>query len=218
MSVKNASSDATFVSASSRYSALFSKSEFTTVSDDDSFDPSTIQTTRSRTWQNTPFKIEYALSTTEFPPLTPKVSATAPTTTTDDDTIQTAIAAAIAKSEAKTQAALQAATEKMDARIKEIEVSVSKVADQILASLQGPNTPFVTKVDHLQLRSDFSALSTKMDAMMDILINKPNGSTTETPSKKRQNTASSPPRPTAHAPSAPSSPDTQMEEEECELE
>jgi hypothetical protein len=169
-----------------KYSQLFSEVA-TLASDNSSFDPSTIKTTRSNAWtRRPPMKIEYDVTATAFPPL-PKKPSTVDTPVTQAVTVesdnnvshaeqlQVAIDAAIKQAETTHEEKLKALTASMDARMTTLEESLNTIVAKVVAStyksLHNSDTFANTKQDHLPLQTDVNGINTKVDALIQPIHN-----------------------------------------------
>jgi hypothetical protein len=183
-----------------KYSQLFSEVA-NQASDNSSFDPSTIKTTRSHAWtRRPPMRIEYDVTATAFPPL-PKKSSTVDTpitqaVTVESDNLQNAIAeavqqvkadnssqadhfqstidAAIKQAEATNEEKLQAFTATTDARMTALKASLNTIVAKVVASTYESlhnSGTFVTKHDHIRLQTDVNGINTKLDALIQLIHN-----------------------------------------------
>jgi hypothetical protein len=186
--------------AATKYSQLFSEVA-TQASDNSSFYPSTIKTTRSHAWtRRPPMRIEYDVTATAFPPL-PKKSSTVDTPITQAVTIesnnlqhaidkavqqvkaghssqadqfQAAIDAAIQQAEQTNAEKLKAFTTTMDARMTALKASLNTIVEKVIASTYESlhnSDTFVTKQDHIRLQTDVNGINTKLDALIQLIHN-----------------------------------------------
>ena len=221
----------------SKYSTVFSEVMSET---NDSYDASTIKSTRSPAWKTRPpIDISYILNNDTFPPL-PKASTriiNTPTTTTEpteQDKIPSAISEALKQLEAQHRAELEEFKFAMEAKIADIETQMKElgqtVAIQTYKALVHEDSPLVTKIEHTKLQQEIRIISTQLTTIMQHLKlicdsespdgpNKPSTPDSPTRITKRSKPSNTPERPKTRAltknqsssSSATSSPDTEME-------
>jgi hypothetical protein len=194
-------------SMASKYSQLFTT---TSSLGSDSFDPSTIQTVKTKTnaWiKNPPMRIEYSATADAFPPLPSKSHAqdtqtTASSTRADLSTLTSQIDDALRKLETEYQEKIDTMTQVMDQRIAALEKTmadmVTTIVEKTYTSLLREDSPIASKYDHLLLSNDVKSVHTKLDALL-TMLQPPSHSTDSalSPSRpgKRANISKTPEKP-----------------------
>jgi hypothetical protein len=145
----------------------------------ESYDASTIKTSRSNAWkQRPPLDISYVPTAEAFPPLpkkTPISTATQSTTseTLDEDTIQSAISSAIKTLQEQHRLELEKLKEDMDHKIAAMETKMNslgqQVATQTIQVLTNDESPLVTKKDHAQLQHEMSMITMQLSTLIKIV-------------------------------------------------
>lgn len=157
------------------YSAVF-KDALSIASD--TYDASTIQTTRTNAWKNRPpVAISYIPTVDAFPPLTTRKKQTpvTPSFTSemlDEDTIQSAITVAINKLEEQHRAELTQLKTEMQQKIEAMEIQMKELGQQVAVqtyqALVKDESPLVTKKDHAHLQHELSMISTQLTTFINL--------------------------------------------------
>lgn len=147
----------------------------------ESYDASTIKTTRSNAWkQRPPLDISYVPTAEAFPPL-PRKTTQLPTATStmsetlDEDTIQSAISSAIKSIQEQHRAELQQLKQEMQKKIDAMENQMQELGKQIVLqtyqSLVTDESPLVTKIDHANLQHEMSLITTQLSQLINMFSN-----------------------------------------------
>lgn len=181
-----------------KYSSVFA--DAVSVANE-SYDASTIKTTRSTPWKvRPPLDISYVPTEEAFPPLPAKKSpATATQSTTsetlDEDTMQSAISQAIKTLQEQHRAEMKKLQQDFDQQLKELENKVIDIGKQTVAqtyqALVQDDSPLATRTDHLKLQNQVDNINVQLAQIIHML--------TQTSSDKNARTADfscpfSPPR------------------------
>jgi hypothetical protein len=197
--VQYADTNSVAVSKVSRYSKLFTDTASQLSAD--SFDPSTIKTTKSRAWNpRVPMKIVYQPDAQSFPLLgktAETMSTTQSTLAPNTIDIQSAIDSALKHAESEYDKKLQTLQTTMDERLAALETAmatmVAQVVEQTYNSLVSADSPFATKADNVKLQGDVEGISAKIDSLMQLMTASP----TSPPRAKRVDHKETPLRPSA---------------------
>lgn len=160
----------------STFSSIFTEAMSVT---NESYDASTIKTTRSNAWKNRPpLDISYVADDDAFPALpkaSPPVPATPSTTSEtlfDEETIQSAISAAFKKLETKHREELDLLKKEMQSKIDLVESQMKElgkqVATQTYQALLTEDSPLVTKTDHAHLQHEMQVISTQLSTIIQL--------------------------------------------------
>ena len=158
------------------YSAVFADAISTA---NESYDASTIRTSRSNAWkQRPPLDISYAPTAEAFPPL-PKRQTVSPATqsttseTIDEATIQSAISAAIKTLQEQHRIELQDLKKEMQQKIESLETQMLELGKQVVyqtyQALVTEDSPLVTKTDHLQLQHEMNAINAQLSTLIQMV-------------------------------------------------
>ena len=182
-----------------KYSAVFADAISTA---NESYDASTIKTTRSNAWkQRPPLDISYAPTDEAFPPL-PKSQTFSPATqstsseTIDEMTLQSAISAAIKTLQEQHRIDLQELRKEMQQKMESLENQMLELGKQVVyqtyQALVTEDSPLVTKTDHLQLQHEMTAINAQLSTLIQ-MVSTNQGFRSATP-EPRPPDATSPPR------------------------
>lgn len=149
-----------------KYSSFLSAA--TSVAND-SYDASTIKTTRSSAWKSRPpLDISYVPDAEAFPALSKPKTRTSPSTpsttseTLDEDTIQSAISSAIKKLEKQHQTEMTSLRQEFESRIATMENQLQELGKQIATqtyqALVKDNSPLATKAELNQISKQLTTL------------------------------------------------------------
>ena len=166
-----------------KYSSVFA--DVVSVANE-SYDASTIKTTRSNAWkQRPPLDISYTPTVEAFPPLPTKhdkVPATPSTTseTLDEDTIQSAISMAIKTLQKQHQVEMEQLKSEMNQKMSHMERQMkdlaTTVATQTYQALITDDSPLAMKKDNAHLQHDMDMINTQLATLIR-MITSGNGNT-----------------------------------------
>ena len=159
-----------------KYAAVFADAISTA---NESYDASTIKTTRSTAWkQSPPLDISYVPTAEAFPPLTqkpPSSPATQSTTseTIDESTIQSAISVAIRTIQEQHRSELAELKQEMQRKMESLENQMLElgkhVVQQTYQALVTDDSPLVTKADHLQLQHEMNTITAQLSILIQMV-------------------------------------------------
>jgi hypothetical protein len=170
----------------------------------DSYDASTIKTSRSSPWkQRPPMNISYTPTDEAFPPLPQKNNPTTATTTQsttsetlDEDTIQSAISQAIRTLQDQHQKDLEKMKQDFEQKLQAIEKKVLAMGEQMVnqtyLALVHEDSPLATKADHLKLHHRVDNINLQLAQIIRMMSTAPPEANPQT--EYRDTGVTSPPR------------------------
>lgn len=176
-----------------KFSTLFQDDQ-SSLSDGSSFDPSTIQTSKSNAWiRRLPVKIMYSnTNQNEFPPLRtrqdkePNPAGESVKSEFNEETVTKMITSTIKKMEAEQEQKLAEITKTMNERMAKLEKSIGSLVKQVIEAtykLLSTSGTFVTKSDNAILQSEVTMINKKLDGLL-AALNGQSGLQAQSPPRK----------------------------------